>query len=644
MCGLAGFISKIPVNNYEEILLNMGKSISHRGPDDFGIWYDENCNVGFSHRRLSILDLSSTGHQPMVSQTNQFIIVFNGEIYNHLELRKNLENDFENISWNGHSDTETILMLFEKRGIVNSIELLIGMFAIVVYDLLNKEIYLFRDRIGEKPIYYGFQGDCFVFASELKPFYKHPNFENVIDKNALALFFKYNYIPCPYSIYKNIFKLEPGSYLIFNIDNFSINKHIYWDFEKISIDSSKNKTNLNYEELKEKLNSLIEDSVNQQMISDVPIGAFLSGGIDSSLIVSVMQKNSKIPINTFTIGFNEEGYNEAEYAKKIADHLNTNHTELYVDSEEAFSLIRHLPTIYDEPFSDSSQIPTYLVSKLAKSKVTVALSGDAGDELFAGYNRYILANNIWPKIKILPLFFRRFIFKTCTLLSPQSWENILNFIPIRKLHINNFGDKLYKFLNIIISENKYQLYDKLVSHWDINDGIVLGLDQNQIHNKVKFKNLHDVERMMATDTMSYLPDDILVKVDRAAMANSLETRVPLLSHIIVEFAWKIPMDFKIKNGKTKIILKDILKTYIPDNLVDRPKMGFGIPLDKWLRGPLKDWAASILSYDKIKEEGILNADLIKSKWDEHQSGKRNWQYHLWDVIVFQLWYQNQKIL
>ncbi len=644
MCGLAGFISKTPVNNYEEILLNMGKSISHRGPDDFGIWYDESYNVGLSHRRLSILDLSSTGHQPMVSQTNKYIIVFNGEIYNHLELRRNLENDFGNISWNGHSDTETILMLFEKRGIVNSVELLIGMFAIVVYDLLNKEIYLFRDRIGEKPIYYGFQKDCFVFASELKSFYKHPNFENVIDKKSLALFFKYNYIPCPYSIYKNIFKLEPGSYLIFNIDNFSFNKHIYWDFEKISIDSSKNKLSLNYEELKDKLNSLIENSVNQQMISDVPIGAFLSGGIDSSLIVSLMQKKSKVPINTFTIGFNEEGYNEAEFAKKIADHLNTNHTELYVDSEEAFSLIRHLPTIYDEPFSDSSQIPTYLVSRLAKSKVTVALSGDAGDELFAGYNRYILANNIWPKIKIIPIFLRRFIYKICTLLSPQNWENILKFIPFRKLHINNFGDKFYKFLNIINSENKYQLYDKLVSHWDINEGIVLGVDNNQFYNTVKFKNLNDVERMMATDTVSYLPDDILVKVDRAAMANSLETRVPLLSHEIVEFAWKIPLEYKIKNNKTKIILKDILKTYIPDNLVDRPKMGFGIPLDKWLRGPLKDWAANILSYDKIKEDGILNADLIKSKWDEHLSGKRNWQYHLWDVIVFQLWYQNQKTL
>ena len=523
------------------------------------------------------------------------------------------------------------------------------MFSIAIWDNIDNILYLTRDRIGEKPLYYGWQNDSFIFASELKSFYKHPDFIKKIDLEALKLFFKYNYIPHPYSIYQNISKLKPGTIFKLELSTYRNSTIVYWNFEDIlKVDKSnqkKIKTNIDYSV---ELEKILINTIKGQMISDVPLGAFLSGGVDSSLIVAIMQSISKTPVKTFTIGFNEKDYNEAIYAKKVADHLQTDHTELYLSSEDAMSIIPKLPCIYDEPFSDSSQIPTYLVSKLAKTKVTVSLSGDAGDELFAGYNRYILANNIWPRIKKIPSILRIITGRLILIIPPSFIDKFyLIFLKIlnkKQSKFANIGDKLHKFANLISSNNFNVLYDRLVSHWNDEDKIVLYKSNELEISNEKFSFLSDIEKMMAIDTLTYLPDDILVKVDRAAMANSLETRVPFLDHRLIEFAWQIPLSNKINDEKSKIILREILYKYVPKELIERPKMGFGVPISEWLRGPLKNWAENLISEEKIKKDNLLNYDIIKKKWDEHQSGRRNWQYHLWDVLMFQSWYEYQKTL
>jgi asparagine synthase (glutamine-hydrolysing) len=650
MCGIAGFISKTKQVDFESTLQNMGLAIESRGPDDSGIWYDYSKGIGFAHRRLSILDISPLGHQPMSSISKRYTIVFNGEIYNHLEIRTLLCRNFNDISWKSHSDTETILELFEKYGIFEGSKLLVGMFAIAIYDSIDNSLYLIRDRIGEKPLYFGWQNESFIFASELKSFHKHPDFIKEIDLNSLSLYFKYNYVPSPHSIYKGVNKLKPGSIVKVSLDSYEISNLTYWDFVDVVKESKKIqiKSKKEIDEYSSELEAQLIHTIKDQMISDVPLGAFLSGGIDSSLIVSLMQSISSEPIKTFTIGYNDKDFNEANHAKKIADLLGTDHTELYLTPNDAISIIPQIPFIYDEPFSDSSQIPTFLVSKLAKTKVSVSLSGDAGDELFSGYNRYILVDKYWPLLNFLPLYFRKVISYLLTRISPALYDDInffLKKITKSKLNLpNSFGDKIHKIANLITSKNQYDLYDKFVSHWNSSDNIVLNKAIDDLSRYEIFSSLSTIERMMAIDTITYLPDDILVKVDRAAMANSLETRVPFLDHRIISLAWKIPVRFKLKSGKTKYILRKILYKYIPENLIERPKMGFGVPISSWLRGPLKDWAESILSEEKIKNAGLLNYEIIKKKWDEHQSGKRNWQYHLWDVLMFQAWYENQKLL
>jgi asparagine synthase (glutamine-hydrolysing) len=645
MCGIAGFFTRNVNINYNTLLTDMGLSLIKRGPDDFGIWFDSNKGIGLSHRRLSILDLTPTGRQPMISKNNRFALIFNGEIYNHNEIRLKLFNDFNFNDWQGSSDTETLLISLEFYGINQTISLLIGMFAIAIWDNLNNNLYLCRDRLGEKPLYYGWQNDSFIFASELKAFKKHPDFKNKIDKKALSLFFKFNYVPAPFSIYEDVNKLNPGSILKLDTNTNHSEIEYYWNFESI-INKNNNEFKPSKFDYSIELRDLLIKSVKSQMQSDVPLGAFLSGGIDSSLIVALMQSISNVPIKTFTIGYDDLNYNEANHAKNIANYLKTEHTELILKPEEAISIIPKLAKIYDEPFADSSQIPTYFVCNLAKNNVTVALSGDGGDELFAGYNRYFLTNRMWPKLKLIPLQLRKILSKFLISISPQKWnylhKNLSFILPKNLQRINNFGDKVLKIANVLSCSTQFELYDKFISHWTLEDNLVIGVTEIDYNKFNQFNQLGDIEKMMAIDTLTYLPDDILVKVDRAAMSNSLETRVPFLDYRIVEYAWTIPLKNKLNNNYSKSIVRDILYSYVPKELIERPKMGFGVPIDNWLRGPLKNWAEELLNEHEIKNDGLLNYDIIKRKWDEHISGKRNWQYHIWDVLMFQSWYREQK--
>jgi len=642
MCGLVGFLGGLSPGNkegMEALLQRMADTITYRGPDDSGYWCDTNQHIGLGHRRLSILDLSSAGHQPMVSSSGRYIIAFNGEIYNHMELRKELKTN----SWQGHSDTETLLTCFDEWGVQKAVERAAGMFAFAVWDTSNSTLILGRDRIGEKPLYYSWQGDSFLFGSELKALKQHPAFKAGISKNSVCLFLRHGYIPAPYSIYTGIQKLEPGCLLSLSLTQPKPKIWKYWSAIKAIKRGIDSPFSGSPNEAVDELERLIKDTIKQQIVADVPLGAFLSGGKDSSTIVALMQAQSSRTVKTFTIGFKEDGYNEAIHAKAVAQHLGTEHTELYVPPEIARDVIHSLPILYDEPFSDSSQIPTFLVSQLARQHVTVALSGDGGDELFGGYNRYQMTTDIWDKLVLLPSPLRKLAAKGIQSLSPQSWNNLCKYIPGSNRFIN-IGDKLHKGAGVMTSRSIDELYLGLVSFISNPQSFVIdGYEPETLlaGNKPDLTGLSDVQQMMALDLMTYLPDDILVKVDRAAMAVSLETRVPFLDHRIVEFAWTLPQEMKIRNGETKWPLCQILYRYVPRELVDRPKMGFGIPLHDWLRGPLKDWAETLLDETRLKAEGIFYPAPIRSLWAEHLSGHRNLGHYLWNILMFQLWLEKQ---
>jgi len=643
VCGFSGFFSKSDLNyDPNAVLKTMGLAIKHRGPDSSGEWINNLNKVGFSHRRLAVVDLSVAGNQPMPSVSERYVIAFNGEIYNHLDLRAELEIESPDIVWRGHSDTETLLAGFDKWGVQETVEKCIGMFSFSVWDEIEKSLVLARDRLGEKPLYYGWHGATLLFGSELKALKAHPDFVSEIDRNSLTLLLRYNCIPAPYSIYKGIKKLLPGNLL--KITNLGEELIEYWSARKVFENSKKLELKGGAEEAISELECLLKLSIKQQMISDVSLGAFLSGGIDSSTVVALMQSQSETPIKTFSIGFNEEGYNEAEHAKSVAMHLGTDHTELYVTSEEALAVIPKLADMYDEPFSDSSQIPTYLVSKMAKEHVTVALSGDGGDELFCGYNRYVLTDRVWRKLSRVPLFIRRNLGVLIRFIPVNYW-NVISYIIPKKMKIINIGDKLHKAAGVIGAKTSTELYQGLTSHWSHPEEIVIDSNEpltviNDFNRKPNLSN--DIEQMMALDTITYLPDDILTKVDRAAMYNSLETRVPFLNHKVVEFAWSLPLGYKLKGGVGKWCLKQVLFKHVPKSLIERPKMGFGVPIDTWLRGPLKEWANELLAEDRLINEGFFKPEKIRTMWDEHQTGKRNWQYQLWDILMFQSWYEKNK--
>ncbi len=640
MCGIAGFYSRdnFP-ENPDKILKLMGSAIEKRGPDSSGEWFDNEQKIGFSHRRLAILELSDAGNQPMYSHTKNFVIIFNGEIYNHLEIRKEIES-ISKVKWNGLSDTETLLMAIEVWGLEETLKKASGMYAFALWNKIEKKLYLARDPFGEKPLYYGFNNEVFLFGSELKSLRQYPNFEAQLDKKAVNDFLKYSYIPAPKSIYENISKLQPGKYLTFNTIENKIDIHSHWCIDhEIQKDFKLEQKKINFPD---EMEGLIINSIREQLISDVPLGAFLSGGVDSSLIVSLMQKISSKPVKTFSIGFKRESLDEAIYAKKIANHLKTDHRELYVSDEDALNVVKILSDIYDEPFADSSQIPTYLVSKMARDDVTVCISGDAGDEIFGGYNRHLFIKRYWKKISITPLILRKFIGFILLKIPERFLESIYSYLP-RKLKIPNLKEKLVKFSIAITSKDFNELYERLISVWQNPNECLKSDFQFEIcHTKAEYleSNEEDFQNAMLRDIKGYLNGDILVKVDRAAMHNSLETRIPFLNKKIFKAAYFLPSNEKINNGTTKKILREILFKYVPKELIERPKSGFAVPLDDWLRGPLKKWGENLLRKDLLEEQGIFDAEKILSMWSDHQNFKHNYKNELWNILVLQNWLIN----
>jgi asparagine synthase (glutamine-hydrolysing) len=654
MCGFVGFLGGQATDGAagdEALLKQMAEAIAHRGPDDAGCLSQVNQRIGLAHRRLSIVDLSPAGHQPMPSASGRYVIVFNGEIYNHVLLRQQIEDRGHAAAWRGHSDTETLLAGFDLWGIQDTVERTVGMFAFAVWDRETAVLTLGRDRIGEKPLYYGWQGRgdeaAFLFGSELKALRVHPEFENDIDRGALSLQLRHNYIPAPYAIYRGIAKLPAGCLLTVSLRDRVPKVWSYWSGARVAMEGAANPFIDNAERAVDELERLLSEAVGQQMMADVPLGAFLSGGVDSSTVVALMQAQSARAVKTFSIGFHEARYNEAEHAKAVAAHLGTDHTELYVNADQAMAVIPRLPRMYDEPFSDSSQIPTFLVSQLARQHVTVSLSGDAGDELFCGYSRYKMAANFWRMFAMAPLALRKLAAKGVTGVPIRSWNGIgaaIGAVLPGAARLRTLGDKLHKGAGVMASRSPDALYHSLISHW--NDPVSVVIDGHEPSTLLtgdapSLQNLDDIQRMMALDMLTYLPDDILAKVDRAAMAVSLETRVPFLDHRVVEFAWRLPQSLKLREGQTKWLLRQVLYRHVPKALIERPKMGFAVPIGSWLRGPLRDWAEALLEPARLRNEGFFRPEPLRKKWEEHLSGQRNWQYHLWDVLMFQAWLEQQ---
>jgi len=639
MCGIVGYWD---INGADKaIVTRMASQIRYRGPDDAGVWLDVKTGLALAHRRLSILDLSSAGHQPMTSPCGRFTLVYNGEIYNYLEVRAELERAGGHFDWRGHSDTETLLAGLRHWGIENTLQRLNGMFAFALWDQVERTLFLARDRMGEKPLYYGHSGRIFFFGSELKCMIVHPEWQGSVDRDALTLFMRHNYVPSPWSIYKGIRKLPPAHYVIVREQGKCVSQpHCYWDLEKIAA-SAGVETEIAPEEYVSELDKLLRDAVHRRMAADVPLGAFLSGGFDSSMIAALMQSQASQPIKTFTIGFYEKGYNEAEHAKAIAQHLGTDHTELYVTPQEAMAVIPGLSTIWDEPFADSSQIPTLLVSNLTRRDVTVSLSGDGGDELFFGYQRYSQTLQAWPKLSLIPGPLRNMLGFLLKAFPGELLETLSRCLP-KCFQLPHLADRLPKLAELIIEPSGESYYRQLISHWKTPEDIVQGGKEpatifNRIERGAGISQL--CEYMMYMDAMTYLPDDILTKVDRASMSVSLEARVPLLDHRVVEFSWRVPMSLKYRDGKGKWLLRQVLYRYIPRELMERPKMGFGVPIEQWLRGPLRDWAEELLDEKRLREDCFFDPVPIRRMWQEHLSGKRRWHYYLWDVLMFQLWFE-----
>lgn len=639
MCGIAGALGA-GVQVSEEQIGRMIASIGHRGPNDRGVWSDTSRGVGIGQARLSIVDLSSAGHQPMASESGRYIAVFNGEIYNHEDLRQELALANRAPVWRGHADTETLLAGFDAWGVESTVKRAVGMFALAVWDRDASALVLGRDRLGEKPMYYGWSRGVFLFGSELKALRAHAAFSAGVDRNALAAFLRYGYIPAPQSIYVGIRKLPPATLLTISAaGGTSAEPQPYWSLLDVARAGMLDPVTGSDEDALRLLEAQLSQAVSAQQMSDVPIGAFLSGGIDSSTIVALMQAQSSRPVHTFTIGFHSAQFNEAVHASAVAKHLGTDHTELYVTSEQAQAVIPNLATLYDEPFADSSQIPTFLVSQLARRRVTVSLSGDAGDELFGGYNRYTWGR----KVLGVPAPLRRLAGAGLTALSPTSWDRVYTALQPglpSSLHMRMPGHKVHKLADVLSVRSDSRLYQRLISIWQNPDDVVIG-GRDATDTARAWDALSDFPsaeaRMMALDALGYLPDDILCKVDRAAMGVSLETRVPFLDHRVVALAWRLPLHMKIRNGQGKWLLRQLLYKYVPRELIERPKMGFAVPIDAWLRGPLREWAEALLAESRLREEGYLQPQIIRERWADHLSGRRDWQYPLWNVLMFQAW-------
>jgi len=642
MCGLAGYLNRGAVEAEAAMQVRarrMADSIIHRGPDDGGCWVDPQAGIALSHRRLSIVDLSPLGHQPMVSACGRFVIAYNGEVYNFDELRRELS-----VPCKGHSDTEVILEACAAWGVEATVRRLIGMFAIALWDRAERTLWLVRDRLGIKPLYWGQFGDLVVFGSELKALVAQGGWTPEVDREALSAYMRFGYVPAPRSIWKGVRKLQPGHILCLRPGADPVDTR-FWAAESVAAAGldSRGRFALSDEEATDALEALLKDAVKRRMVADVPLGAFLSGGIDSSTVVALMQAQSDRPVKTFAIGFHEKGYNEAQHAKAVAAHLGTEHTELYVDPAHAQEIIPRLPEWYDEPFADSSQIPTFLVSEMTRQHVTVALSGDGGDELFAGYNRYALARSIWAKLGKMPLPVRRGAAHLIKTLPPTAWDRIFGVVP-PSLRPPQPGDKLHKLADILPRSDD-EIYLRLVSLWNSPETVVRGGVKPQLMHldrRVAAQFPDFLDRMQYLDLVTYLPDDILTKVDRASMAVALEARVPLIDHRVVEFAWSLPQNMKLRGNTSKWLLRQVLYRHVPPALMERPKMGFGIPLDQWLRGPLRDWAEDLLDEQALQSGGYFEAAPLRAMWADHLSGRRNWQYPLWAALMFQSWQRKMR--
>lgn len=639
MCGIAGFLAGrdggIPISTQVRAMTDR---IAHRGPDDEGIWVDATFGLALGHRRLAIIDLSPAGHQPMTSACGRYVAVYNGEIYNYRALRAEIEAAVP-VAWRGHSDTEVMLAAVSLWGLEATLPRLNGMFVIALWDREQRQLHLARDRFGEKPLYYADMGGTILFGSELKALQAHPAFSAELDRNALTLYLRHNYIPAPHTIWQGVFKLEPASHLVINSDGTHGAPRSYWALEDVAragvAHPAKNEAGL-----VDALDTVLSRAVALRMEADVPLGAFLSGGIDSSLIVAMMQRQSTNAVKTFTIGFSDKSYDEAALAKAVAQHLGTDHHEFYVTPDDALRLIPSLPEIWDEPFADSSQIPTYLVSRMTREHVTVSLSGDAGDELFGGYNRYFLANRIWNATGWMPRSVRHVLGGLLRMpLTGDIAQSLLRLLPASQRH-NAVRDRLPKVADIVEARDHWQLYRCLVSHFADPAALVIGGREPATLLDQPPPGLGStVQDMMYLDTLTYLPGDILAKVDRASMAVSLESRIPFLDPDVAVFAWQLPMAAKIHGKTGKHILRQLLYRHVPQALIERPKMGFGVPIDDWLRGPLVEWADNLLSRERLTRDGIFAVEPIVGMWEEHRSGKRRWHYKLWTILMFQAWYE-----
>ncbi len=638
MCGIAGFVgaaSDFAGSNSDAIAERMAANLSHRGPDDQGIWRDAEAGTALVHRRLSIIDLSPAGHQPMLSADGRFVMSYNGEVYSYQPIAAELAASGH--KFRGHCDTEVILESFAANGIEPTLKRMIGMFAIALWDRRERTLTLVRDRLGIKPLYWAKFGDLFLFGSELKALRAHPGWTPHIDRNAVAAFMRHNYIPAPHTIYEGVHKLEPGAVLTLPWQGEpQISR--FWDARAVARNGMLRPLEGTDAELTEQLETLLQDAVGRRMIADVPLGAFLSGGIDSSTVVALMQAARSGRVRTFSIGFDIPGYNEAPQAAAVARHLQTEHTELTVTAGEARDVIPQLPEWYDEPFADSSQIPTYLVSAMTRKHVTVALSGDGGDELFAGYNRYQLTQRSWRALSLLPRPLRKAAAAALTAMSPDRWTLLLAALPSR-MRPPQAGDKVHKAASVLRLDSADAIYRRLVSHWEPAEIMPQAREpQGLLDDPTLAKEFPDLlARMQFLDLVTYLPDDILTKVDRASMAVALEARVPLLDHRVVEFSWRLPRDAKVRGNTSKWLLRQVLYRHVPPALVERPKMGFGIPLGEWLRGPLRDWAEALLEERRLREAGLLDVAMVRRYWQEHLDGRRNWQYLLWDVLMLEAW-------
>ena len=660
MCGIAGFLTaaRREASELSAVATLMATTLKTRGPDDGGDWVDGEAGIALGTRRLAVIDLSPQGHQPMHSACGRYAITFNGEIYNFLELREEL--DRLGHAFRGHSDTEVMLEAFSEWGFEKALARFNGMFAFALWDRREHVLHLGRDRLGEKPLYYGWASRTFLFGSELKALRAHPEFRGEINPEALALYLRYAYVPSPHSIYRGIYKLPPGCALSLSramamapggfdpyprpIGGSPGGKPVrYWSAREVAQRGLADPFRGTEQQAADQLDTLLRDSVQRRMISDVPLGVLLSGGVDSSTVTALMQAQSPRPVRSFTIGFREQGFDEAAHAHAVARHLGTDHTELYVSPGDALDAIARLPTLYDEPFADSSQIPTFLLSALVRGHVTVALSGDGGDELFAGYNRYLMGRTVWRTVGWMPQALRRAGERLLRVPSPERWERLagrFSFLAKGYGTQGTFGDKFHKLANVLAMPNPEALYCRLVTFWEDpaevlregREGYLPLMDPRYWLDTSDF-----VARMMYLDLVSYLPDDILTKVDRASMGTSLEVRVPMLDHRVVEFAWRLPMSMKIRGGQTKRVLRRVLYRYVPRELIERPKMGFGIPLAEWLRGPLRDWAEALLDARQLRDGGLFQPAPIRAKWEEHLSGRRNWQAQLWCVLMFEAW-------